>query len=46
MPEETSASMTREEQVTQLRRQQADLAGRIEALKQEETQPAKNGKER
>ncbi len=46
VPEETSAGMTREEQVTQLRRQQADLAGRIEALKQEETQPAKNGKER
>jgi uncharacterized protein YlxW (UPF0749 family) len=45
-PEETHADLTREEQVTQLRGQQADLADRIEALEQEEPQPARNGKER
>ena len=45
MPEETGAGITREEQVTRLRMQQADLADRIEALKQEEEpQRARNGK--
>ena len=46
-PQETDITgLTREEQVTRLRGQQADLAGRIEALEQEEPQPARNGKER
>lgn len=46
MPEETSVDTTREEQVTRLRMQQADLADRIQALEKEEPRPAKNGKER
>lgn len=46
-PQETDTTdLTREEQITQLRGQQAALADRIEALEQEEPQPAKSGKER
>ncbi len=45
--QEADAGPTREEQVTRLRAQQADLADRIERLeREEEPQPAKNGKER
>lgn len=45
--QETDAGLTREEQIAQLRGQQADLADRIGALEQEEEpQPTRNGKER
>ena len=40
------ADLTREEQITRLRWQQADLDNQIKALEQEEPQPARDGRER
>lgn len=45
-PQEDGADLTREERVARLRSEQADLADRIDALEQEESQPARNGKGR
>jgi hypothetical protein len=44
--QETDAGLTREEQITRMRWQQADLDDRIDALEQEEPRPARNGKDR
>jgi hypothetical protein len=43
-PPETDADLTREEQITRLRRQQAALADRIDALERDE--PGPNGSRR
>ncbi len=45
-PQEADAGLTREEQIARLRTHQATLADQIDALEQEEPQPAKNGKNR
>ncbi len=44
--QETDAGLTREEQITRLRGQQADLDDRINALEQEEPLPAGYGDDR
>ncbi len=45
-PQEADADLTREEQITRLRWQQADLDNQINALEQEEPQRTRDGKER
>ncbi len=44
--QQADADLTREEQITRLRWQQADLDNQINALEQEEPQRARDGKER
>ena len=43
--QEADTGLTREEQISRLRRQQAALADRIGALERDEPRPTKNGKE-
>jgi hypothetical protein len=45
-PQEPDVDLTREEQVAQLRAQQAALADRIGELEREEARPAENGRRR
>jgi hypothetical protein len=45
-PQETDAGLTREEQMAQLRAEQAALADRIGELEREETRPAENRRRR